>query len=83
MVTDSWPACWEVGDITRIQICIATHGWKRLRSALGGVVHKSIRGNRPTLPQFFELSPHSEENGTVFEQPAGRYASDRRKKMHE
>ncbi|GFV35998.1 hypothetical protein TNCV_2867561 [Trichonephila clavipes] len=41
----------EVGDITRIQICIDTHGQKRLISALSGVDQKSIGGNRPALPQ--------------------------------
>ncbi|GFU67639.1 uncharacterized protein TNCV_1643881 [Trichonephila clavipes] len=40
----------------RIQICIATNGRKRLHSVLDGVVHKIIGGNRPTLPQSFELS---------------------------
>ncbi|GFU42683.1 hypothetical protein TNCV_3138861 [Trichonephila clavipes] len=42
----------EVGDITRIQISIATHGQKRLRSALDGVVHNIIGETRPALPPF-------------------------------
>ncbi|GFU42211.1 retrovirus-related Pol polyprotein from transposon TNT 1-94 [Trichonephila clavipes] len=46
----------EVGDITRIQICIATHVRKRLRSALGSVVCRSIEEHRPAaLPQSYEL----------------------------
>ncbi|GFX71595.1 hypothetical protein TNCV_2695831 [Trichonephila clavipes] len=54
-----------LGHITRIQICIATHGGKRLHSAIDGAVHKSIRRNGPALPQSFELSSPSEEYGTV------------------
>ncbi|GFT97031.1 hypothetical protein TNCV_5108111 [Trichonephila clavipes] len=30
-----------IGDITRIQICLTTHGRKRLHWVLGGVVQKS------------------------------------------
>ncbi|GFV05415.1 hypothetical protein TNCV_226261 [Trichonephila clavipes] len=39
----------EVGDITRIKIRLATHARKSLRSAISGVVHKSIGGNRPAF----------------------------------
>ncbi|GFY27405.1 hypothetical protein TNCV_2070251 [Trichonephila clavipes] len=46
-----------------IQICIATHGRKRLRLALGGVVLKRTRENRPALPQSFELSSYAEKTG--------------------
>ncbi|GFY30946.1 hypothetical protein TNCV_1629201 [Trichonephila clavipes] len=49
----------------RIQICIATHGRKRLRLALGGVVHKNIGRNRPVLPQSFELSSPTEQTATA------------------
>ncbi|GFV52452.1 hypothetical protein TNCV_2771991 [Trichonephila clavipes] len=45
----------EVEDITRIQFCVATHGRKRLHSALGGIVHRSIGGNRSASPQSFEF----------------------------
>ncbi|GFX40686.1 hypothetical protein TNCV_1218091 [Trichonephila clavipes] len=45
--------------ITRI--CIATHDRKRLRSDLDGIVHKSIGGNRPALPQSLELSSPAKE----------------------
>ncbi|GFW66495.1 hypothetical protein TNCV_3310141 [Trichonephila clavipes] len=48
-------------DIIRIQICIAAQSRKRLRSELGGVVHKSIEGNSPALPQSFELSSTAKE----------------------
>ncbi|GFW23233.1 uncharacterized protein TNCV_3803331 [Trichonephila clavipes] len=59
---DYWDTFYgEVGDITRIQICITTHGRKRLRSSLGGVVCKSTGGNRPTLPQPFKLSSLTEK----------------------
>ncbi|GFS96250.1 hypothetical protein TNCV_16291 [Trichonephila clavipes] len=34
---------------------------KRLRSVLGGVVHKSIEGNIPALPKSFELSSPAEK----------------------
>ncbi|GFT25044.1 hypothetical protein TNCV_179581 [Trichonephila clavipes] len=39
-------------DITKIQICLATHDRKRLYAVLGGGVHKSISRNRPELPQL-------------------------------
>ncbi|GFV32876.1 hypothetical protein TNCV_1745181 [Trichonephila clavipes] len=38
-----------------IQICLATRGRKRLRSAISGVIHKNIKGIRPALSQSFEL----------------------------
>ncbi|GFU75862.1 hypothetical protein TNCV_1653201 [Trichonephila clavipes] len=50
------PVAWESRIIDTAvatplnQICIATHGRKRLRSALGGGVHKSIEENRLALP---------------------------------
>ncbi|GFX56930.1 translational regulator orb2 [Trichonephila clavipes] len=42
--------------------------WKRLRSALGGVVHTSIKGKRPVaLPQSFEpLSPAGRSSSVDF-----------------
>ncbi|GFU69670.1 hypothetical protein TNCV_758801 [Trichonephila clavipes] len=60
------------GYITRIQICLATHGRKRLRSAVGDVIHKRTGGNRSVLPQSFELSLLVEEHGTFFKHGAGR-----------
>ncbi|GFU35628.1 hypothetical protein TNCV_2099261 [Trichonephila clavipes] len=75
MLQDYWDKLYEeVRDITRIQICTAIHGWKRLHSALVGVVHKSIGENRPALPQFFELSSPKDERETFFEHRVGRYA---------
>ncbi|GFX32009.1 hypothetical protein TNCV_4098601 [Trichonephila clavipes] len=53
------------------------------RKALGGVVRKSVGGNRSILPQSFELTSPSEEYGTFYEYRAGRYTPDlrtRRKK---
>ncbi|GFX45622.1 hypothetical protein TNCV_176151 [Trichonephila clavipes] len=52
----------EVENIVRSHICIgkhgrkaisdaAPHGRKRICSALGEIIHKSIAGNRPALPQ--------------------------------
>ncbi|GFV69634.1 hypothetical protein TNCV_4507491 [Trichonephila clavipes] len=50
----------EVGDITRIQIRTETHGRKRFRSALGGVVHKIMGENRPSLShQIFTNLHHN------------------------
>ncbi|GFX51813.1 transposable element Tcb2 transposase [Trichonephila clavipes] len=50
----------EVWDIKRIQICTANHDPKRLLSVLGGVVHKSVGGNRPALLQHLSCHhPHS------------------------
>ncbi|GFV34016.1 hypothetical protein TNCV_2614141 [Trichonephila clavipes] len=46
--------------------------------SLSGVVHKSIGGNRPSLPQSFGLPLPTEEYGTFYEDRAGRYASDLR-----
>ncbi|GFV40451.1 hypothetical protein TNCV_4494081 [Trichonephila clavipes] len=37
-------------------MCMATHGRKRLRSALDGVICKIIGRNRLVFPQSFELS---------------------------
>ncbi|GFU84414.1 uncharacterized protein TNCV_994441 [Trichonephila clavipes] len=48
------------GDMTKFPIFIAIHGRKRLRSALGGIVHKNIQGNRPALSQSFKLSSPAE-----------------------
>ncbi|GFW01520.1 hypothetical protein TNCV_5137031 [Trichonephila clavipes] len=59
---------------TRIQICIATLGRKCLRSALGVVAYKSIRGNKTELPLSCTLSSTSEECGKCT--GAGRYARD-------
>ncbi|GFS97164.1 uncharacterized protein TNCV_1921111 [Trichonephila clavipes] len=59
-------------------IYIATHGRKRLRSPLGGAVHKSIQRNRPELPQSFELSSNAEEYGTFYKHQAGSYAPNLR-----
>ncbi|GFW74291.1 RNase H domain-containing protein [Trichonephila clavipes] len=53
----------EVGDIAKISQ--ATHGRKRVRSELGGVVHKIIGGNRSALLQSFELKSPAEEYSTV------------------
>ncbi|GFY09157.1 hypothetical protein TNCV_4663481 [Trichonephila clavipes] len=47
--------------IIRIHTCIATHGRKRLRSALGDIVHKNIGGKNPALPQSFVLSSPAKE----------------------
>ncbi|GFY18573.1 hypothetical protein TNCV_2397981 [Trichonephila clavipes] len=66
----------DVGDVKRVQICIATRGWKRLHSVLSSVVHKSIGGNRPALPQSFELSSTPEQYETFYEHRSGRYALD-------
>ncbi|GFX71890.1 hypothetical protein TNCV_1443131 [Trichonephila clavipes] len=52
------------GDITRIQICTATHGRKCVRFAIGGVAYKSNGGNRPELPQSFELPSFAGERFT-------------------
>ncbi|GFV27503.1 hypothetical protein TNCV_2540411 [Trichonephila clavipes] len=59
------------GHHKEIQICIATHSWRRLRSKLGVVVYKSIRRNKPALLQSFELSPPTKEHGTFYEHQAG------------
>ncbi|GFW35706.1 hypothetical protein TNCV_4435551 [Trichonephila clavipes] len=56
------PGCYEhtlyelVGDISRTQICIATHGRKRHHSALGGVLYNSI--GRKDLYYLSHLSCH-------------------------
>ncbi|GFY33203.1 hypothetical protein TNCV_1240541 [Trichonephila clavipes] len=50
----------------RFHTYIATHRWKRIRSAPGGTVHKSIGGNKPALPQSFELSSSSEHYTRAF-----------------
>ncbi|GFT03065.1 transposable element Tc1 transposase [Trichonephila clavipes] len=69
---DHWHKFYEgVGKITRIQICITNNGRKRLRSALGGVVLKSI-----ALLQSFELPSLAEEYGILYKHRAGRYAPD-------
>ncbi|GFW10200.1 hypothetical protein TNCV_1849171 [Trichonephila clavipes] len=68
----------EVADISRIQISTASHGRKRLCSMLGGVVHKSIVGNIPTLPHTFEVSSPAEQYGTSYEHRAGRNTPDLR-----
>ncbi|GFV43047.1 hypothetical protein TNCV_3680721 [Trichonephila clavipes] len=59
---------------TSIQIWIATHGRKRLHSPLSGVVHKAIEGNKPALPQSFQLPLPTEKCSTSYEPRAGRYA---------
>ncbi|GFS54358.1 hypothetical protein TNCV_4808661 [Trichonephila clavipes] len=64
----------EVGDIRRIQTRIASHDQNHLCSALGGGVHKSIGGNRPTIPQSFEMSSPAEEHQTSYEHQTGRHA---------
>ncbi|GFX04850.1 hypothetical protein TNCV_2248331 [Trichonephila clavipes] len=51
---------WGGGDII-IHICIAICGRTRLRRALDVIVHKSIKGNRPALPQSFEFSSPAKE----------------------
>ncbi|GFW48456.1 transposable element Tc3 transposase [Trichonephila clavipes] len=66
------------GDIKKIQTCIPTHGRKRLRSALGGIVHKKIEGNKPVLPQSFKLSSPAEQQDMFYEHRAGRYTPDLR-----
>ncbi|GFU12109.1 hypothetical protein TNCV_1781271 [Trichonephila clavipes] len=58
---DYWDKLYgDVWEIAWIQICTATHSRKRLRSTLGGVVHNSIGGKRPALPQSYELSSPAE-----------------------
>ncbi|GFT03091.1 uncharacterized protein TNCV_1361601 [Trichonephila clavipes] len=70
---------WEGrGHYTKIQICLATHGRKRLHSTLGGIVHKSIGANRPASPQSFELPSPTEEYGMFYKHQAGRYKPDLR-----
>ncbi|GFT27026.1 hypothetical protein TNCV_4675551 [Trichonephila clavipes] len=54
------------------------HGRKRLCLALGGIVQKSIGGNKPALPQSFELPSPAEEYKTFDEHRSGRYAPDLR-----
>ncbi|GFU19098.1 hypothetical protein TNCV_4132181 [Trichonephila clavipes] len=61
-----------------IQMYITTHGRKRLRSVLGGLIHKTIGGNNylshPALPQSFELASSSEQYRTFYEHRSGRHA---------
>ncbi|GFW28170.1 hypothetical protein TNCV_4499001 [Trichonephila clavipes] len=66
----------KVGEITNIQIYIAIHGRKLFRSALGGIVLKSVGRNKPTLPQSLELSSPAEKYETFYEHREGRDAPD-------
>ncbi|GFX15433.1 hypothetical protein TNCV_3303621 [Trichonephila clavipes] len=66
----------EVRDITRIQICLAIPGRKRLRSVLDGFVCKSSVGNRPASPQSFKLSLPAEQYGMFYVPRVDRYSFD-------
>ncbi|GFU30709.1 hypothetical protein TNCV_1444321 [Trichonephila clavipes] len=51
------------------------HDRKSLHSALCSVFLKSFEGNKPALPQSFELASPTEEYGTSYEHRADRYAT--------
>ncbi|GFW21730.1 hypothetical protein TNCV_2529291 [Trichonephila clavipes] len=53
-------------------------GRKCFRSVLGVVVNNSIGGNRPALPQSFELPLPEEQYGTFYKHRGDRYAPDLR-----
>ncbi|GFV38290.1 hypothetical protein TNCV_1619361 [Trichonephila clavipes] len=74
---DYWDKLYgDLGNITKIQICIATHDRKHLRSMLDGVVHKSIGRNRSALSQSFKLLSPANKYGMAYEHLACRYAPD-------
>ncbi|GFT42748.1 integrase catalytic domain-containing protein [Trichonephila clavipes] len=85
---DNLPSCqWSLGRINNIYPGKDSKNyWDKLlgklgeitsfRSALSGVVHKSIGGNRPVLPQIFVFSSTADEYGKFCQHRAGRYAPE-------
>ncbi|GFV13961.1 gonadotropin-releasing hormone receptor [Trichonephila clavipes] len=71
-----WTARRRMSERTLAGVIFFLKGHNRLRLALGGVVHKSIRRNKPAFPQLFEMSLPAEKYGTYYEHRAGRYAAD-------